>query len=368
MAPLNNNRRDFLQKASLASLAFIGPGRTAWSQSETAFRRITTEEAFIIPEITAAIHELMATGAADEPGYTTFYNRIIGTPFAGIWDRLADLEGERLDAMDAAGIDMQVLSLTSPGVQAFGAEQATELARLANDRAAEIVEKHPTRFAALATLAPQDIEGAALELERAVGTLGLHGIVINSHTKGEFLDNQKFWPILESAEAAGAPVYLHPRTPPAGMLDPFTEYPLEGATWGFHMESSLHAVRMMLGGVFDQFPNLTVILGHMGEGVPFWLDRLDSTLRRFYQSPNWIAQRMPSEYFLDNFVITTSGMNSPPTLNLCMEVLGADRIMFAVDYPYGINEPLVKMIEDAPLSSSDRAKIFHRTAERVFGI
>jgi 2,3-dihydroxybenzoate decarboxylase len=182
--------------------------------------------------------------------------------------------------MDAARVDKQVLSLWSPGVQAFDPMLGTELAHLVNDRVAEAVREHPDRFAALATIAPQAPAAAARELERAISQLGLHGAIINSHTKSEHLDDAKFWPIFEAAQALNTPIYLHPRNAPVQMYDAFTDYTMGGALWGFAMETSTHVVRLLMSGVFDQFPDLKIVLGHLGEGLPFWLDRLDSVSAR----------------------------------------------------------------------------------------
>lgn len=170
---------------------------------------------------------------------------------------------------------MHLLSLTAPGVQMFSAEVGTALARLSNDRLAEIVRRHPTRFAALASFAPQDTRAAVKEIERAINTLKLNGLIVNSHTENAYLDQPRFWPILEAAQALDVPLYIHPRAPSDDMAGPFRDYRLEGAVWGYGVEVGTHAVRLMLSGVLDRFPRLRIVLGHMGEALPFWLWRLD---------------------------------------------------------------------------------------------
>ncbi|HEY5017737.1 MAG TPA: amidohydrolase family protein, partial [Streptosporangiaceae bacterium] len=279
------------------------------------------------------------------------------------------LTDERLRIMDEQGVSMQVLSLTAPGVQTLPASQAVPLAALVNDRLAEVIGRYPDRFAGLAAIAPQDPAAAAAEIGRAVGSLGLNGAVINSHTGGEYLDEEKFWPIFEAAEAARAPIYLHPRSPSAQMAGPYRKFGLETGIYGFQAEAGLHAIRLICSGVFDRFPGLTIVLGHLGEGIPFWLWRVD------YMHPVRSSRHgrpklelTPSEYFKRNFAITTSGMNWHPALRFCIEAVGADNIMFAIDYPYQLTQGAVDFMNDAPITAEDKHKVYHRNAERIFGI
>jgi 2,3-dihydroxybenzoate decarboxylase len=225
------------------------------------------------------------------------------------------------------------------------------------------VKKYPDRFAGLVSVAPQDGRAAALEIERGISKLGLHGVLINSYTKGEFLDNPKFWPIFEAAQAHNAAIYIHPRKPAPAMYEPFSEYEMDGAMWGFHAELSTHAIRLLLSGVFDQFPKLKIVLGHMGEGLPFWLNRLDNISSR---NELGTIKRKPSEYFLDNFVITTSAMFWDPVLELSLKVLGADRILFGVDYPFAPNDAGTRWLDAAPISDEDKRRIYSENARRVF--
>jgi 5-carboxyvanillate decarboxylase len=344
---------------------------TAQAQTpKRKYRLIPTEEAFATKEQFEAMAKLH-TGLNNVPDLEFW--RLVLKDFHEITRRLLDLEQERLQIMDEYGVDMHVLSLTAPGVQLFDADTATALAENANDQLAEVVKRHPTRFAGLASFAPQDPKRAAKEIERAIKKLGLHGLVVNSHTNGEYLDQQKFWPIFEAAVACDAAVYIHPRNPPAVVSEFLKgEINLYNAIWGFQMETGLHAMRLIVSGVFDEFPKLKIVLGHMGEGLPYWRYRID------YMYP--VAQRLstcgtgrgpnkkkPSEYLKD-FVITTSGMNDPAVLQYCNSVLGPENIMYAIDYPYQQTQGAVEFINDAPLPAADMEKITHGNAERIFHI
>ena len=181
----------------------------------------------------------------------------------------------RIDDMNATGIHMQILSLTSPGVQIFDAATGTALARATNDELAAAIAAYPTRYAGLAAIAPQNPAAAAQELERGVQALGLKGAIVNSHTQGEYLDDEKFWDIFAAAEALDVPIYIHPNTPSNDMIKPFMARGLDGAVFGFAVETGLHALRLVVSGVFDRFPKLNIVLGHLGEGLPYWLSRID---------------------------------------------------------------------------------------------
>lgn len=326
---------------------------------------IATEEAFATNEF---LHAFSRTAEGSRSPGIQYPARILARPeMAGL---LSDID-VRLRVMDEAGIDMQLLSLTSPGVQVFDADTGTLLARAVNDRIAAIVHEYPKRFGGLAAIAPQDPARAADEIRRAVNELGLHGIVINSHTHGEFLDDPKFDPILKTAEELAAPIYIHPTFPPEDMIAPFQRYLLEGALWGFAAETGLHAVRMVMGGVFDRFPNLQIVLGHMGESLPFFLFRLDNVqdfLSGHAQKPPGIAslERRPSQYIRDNIHITTSGMFWDPLLNFCLDVMGSDRIIFAVDYPYEDSRRARDWLAAAPIPDAQKEDIFSRNARKLF--
>ena len=353
----DTSRRKFLQQGALiTSASALTPFSIAESATEQQYLRIATEETFGTSEVYDATAKLIASNPVDEVG--------LGVPPKGseLVQQLLNLGEGRIAAMDEGRIDKQLLSLWSPGVQIFESQQAVELAALTNDQLAAAVGKYPDRFAGLTTIAPQDPEAAALELERGMTSLGLHGGLINSYTKGEYLDDKKFWPIFEAAEANNAAIYIHPRKPAPKMYEPFSEYTMDGAMWGFHADTSTHAIRLLLSGVFDQFPNLTIALGHMGEGLPFWLDRLDKIAARYEAD----IKRKPSEYFRDNCVITTSAMFWDPILELSLKVLGPDRILFGVDYPFAPSAAGTRWLDAAPIEHEVRKKIYSENANRVF--
>ena len=332
--------------------------------------RIAVEEAFVTPRIAQAWKDALQR-APVEPGFRKMGETILGEgPGARrIHEQLVDLDVGRIRGMNATGIHRQLLSLTSPGVQVFAPDLASALCIEANDCLAEAIRRHPTRFAGLAAIAPQDAGAAVREIERAIGTLHLSGIIVNSHTYGEYLDAKKFWPILEAAQAVNAPIYLHPREPSPRMIDPFLDYGLYFAGWGFAAETGLHAMRLIMSGVFDQLPSLRIVLGHMGEGIPFWLQRIDNR----YELQVKIGavtklRRLPSEYFLDHFVVTTSGVTDPLVLRFMLDKLGVDRILFAADYPYESVEEAVAFMDAAELSDTDRRKIYCENATRVFNL
>jgi predicted TIM-barrel fold metal-dependent hydrolase len=243
----------------------------------------------------------------------------------------------------------------------FDAETATSLARVANDRLAEVVRRHPTRYAALASFAPQDPRRAVQEMERAIRTLKFSGFMVNSHTNNEYLDQPRYWPILEAAEALDAPLYIHPRAPSDGMAGPFRDYRLEGAAWGYGVETGTHAVRLMLSGVLDRFPKLRVVIGHMGEALPFWMWRLDFMAAPGARAAGRSNQLKPSEYFQRNFAITTSGVEDPLALRYCIDKIGADHIMWAIDYPYQPTGTAVAFIESAPYPRCNGNRLPMRT-------
>ena len=278
---------------------------------------------------------------------------------------LKDVGASRIKYMDAAGIDVQVLSLTMPGAQAFGAADAPAIARDANDQIHEAVKAHPTRFAGFAALPTADPAAAAKELERCM-KLGFKGAMVNGHTNnGEFLDDKKYWGIFEAAQALQAPLYLHPRDPhPAVMKAYFEGYEeLAYAAWGFTMDTMSHVLRMMYGGVFDAFPKFTLILGHLGEGIPFFLHRLNDHTHQSLAKRG--LKRNAIEYFTENLVITCSGAFSVPAFLCSVLAVGIDNVLFSVDWPYESNLLGMEFLRNLPLSPQDKEKIAHGNAERV---
>lgn len=282
-----------------------------------------------------------------------------------IVDELADLGARRLAHMDAAGIDIQVLSFGSPGPQGFGADMAIPMARDANDLLHEAVKAHPQRFAGFAALPTAAPEAAALELERAVTKLGFKGTMIHGHTQGSFLDDRKYWVIFERAEALGVPIYLHPTLAhPDAMKSYFAGYEeLARAGWGFAIDTSCHFLRIVFAGVFDAFPNLKIILGHLGEGLPFAMHRLnDHTYRAAARRG---LKRAPIDYLKDNMLVTTSGNWYEPAFVCTLLALGAENILFAVDWPYEPNKVGIEFLKRLSISDLDKEKIAHLNAERI---
>jgi len=336
---------------------------------KSPFRRIATEEAFQIPEVAEQLQQIArGTSRSSDMALVRRIYASKETYYAGFFAPLMDLGAARIADMDANGVDVQVLSLTAPGVQMFDADTATELARVANDRLAETIARYPTRFAGLAAFAPQSPKRAVKEMERAVRELGMNGFIVNSHTNNEYLDDPKYWPILEAAEALDRCIYIHPRGPSDGLSGPMGDYNLAAAQWAYGVEVSTHAVRLLVSGVLDRFPKLRICIGHMGEAVHFWMWRIDFMNARAQTAGAPKLQLKPSEYFKRNFTITTSGQESHLALDFSVKSLGADNVMWAIDYPYQPSAPAVPFMDSAPLSDEDKAKVYYRNAERVFHI
>ena len=335
--------------------------------------RIATEEAFAPPELLARYRKLLESGY-DDPGFRSLWGFYSGaSPRASaLFERIQDLGDRRIGDMDSTGIAIQILSLTAPGVQVFDAPEGTALAREFNDQLADAIGKHPDRFAGLAAIAPQDAAGAAKELERGVRQLGLKGAIVNSHTRGEYLDDAKFWPIFEAAEALNVPVYIHPTTPPKSMIAPFLDRGLDGAIFGFAVETGLHLLRILIAGVFDRFPKLQIVSGHLGEALPYWLPRLDFMHGNMVAAKRYPGaqklQRKLSDYIKDNMYVTTSGMAWEPGILYCQSVLGVDRVLYAMDYPYQFIPAEVTLTDNLPLSTADKRKLYQSNAERVFSL
>jgi len=290
--------------------------------------------------------------------------------------KLYDRGEGRLKDMDEAGIDMQVLfigTLSQDEVRAsekLDASDATAIAKTINDGLSEVVKKYPKRFTGLAALPMGNPSQAADELERAVKELGLKGGEICSNVRGEYLDDEKFGVVFERAEKLGVPIYIHPRQPSLAIRKPFTDYPgMHGSMFGFAIDASLNALRMIYGGVFDKYPGLKIVLGHMGEALPFWMWRIDNRLHR-ETVPRFgkKIKKNPSDYIKENIFITTSGMFFIPALLCAYLALGADRILFAVDYPMESNKVAVEFMEKAPICDSDKEKIYHLNAEKLLGL
>jgi 2,3-dihydroxybenzoate decarboxylase len=336
------------------------------------YQRIAAEEAFATPELFALYRQMLTNKTIQDPGFLSLWGFYLSSPSARatqIIERLQDLGERRIGDMDSTGVAMHILSLTSPGVQVFDAATAVAFAKSSNDQLAEAVRKHPARFVGLAAVAPQNPPEAAKELERGVRTLGLKGAIINSHTLGEYLDDPRFWDIFAAAEALDVPVYLHPNSPSAGLIQPLLQRGLDGAIYGFGVDTGMHLLSIITSGVFDRFPKLKVIVGHLGEALPFWLFRLDYMHRATVNSKRYAVlkplQRKISDYMRENVYVTSSGMAWAPAIQFCQQVLGADRVMYAMDYPYQFEASEVTEM-DAVGTDLDRRKFYEVNARAVF--
>ena len=322
-------------------------------------RTITLEEHYVTP------------GFLNGPG-RTFMESAAGvrSRTANLLEKLRDVGDNRIAEMDAAGIDMQLLSLNAPGVEQLDAAEAITLSRETNAFVVEAVKRHPTRFAGFATLPIAAPQTAADELERMVRVHGFKGANINGHHQGRYLDDKFFWPILERAESLQVPIYLHPTPPPEavqkasyGGFSPEVSFMLAAAGWGWHIETAIHVLRIILGGAFDRYPKLQLIIGHMGESLPFMQSRVD------IMAPAITGLQRPiSAYLRENVHYTFSGFNFTSTfLELFLQV-GVDRIMFSADYPYGSMAQARAFLDQLPVSAGDRERIAHGNAERLLGL
>ena len=283
--------------------------------------------------------------------------------------RLEDLGDARIREMDEAGIDVQVISHLQPGPQVFAPDMSVTLARQANNILHEGILVRPDRFAGFAALPTPNPEAAADELERTVTELGFKGALISGLTNGSFLDDKKFWPIFERAAKLDVPIYLHPAIPNQMVVEAYydgyrnNDYPiLMGAVWGFTVETATHALRLILSGVFQEYPRLKIILGHLGETLPFLLWRLEWTYN------NLTNKAGIAKCFREHFYVTTSGNFSQPALLCTVMELGADRILFAVDWPFNSNIEGVEFVRTASIKSKDKSKIFAGNAARLLRV
>ncbi|SFG48354.1 2,3-dihydroxybenzoate decarboxylase [Novosphingobium sp. CF614] len=340
------------------------------------YLRIAAEEAFTTPELVAAFRDELAAPDVD-PGFRSLIGFYLDHPAERprfIARALNDLGENRIADMDARGIDRQILALTAPATNVMrDVERATMVAQTANDRLADAISRYPTRFSGMAACAPQAPKLAAREIERAVTRLGLNAVVINSHILGEYLDNPKFQEVLEAAEALDAPIYIHPNTPPANMIGPMLEAGLDGAIFGFGVETGMHALRLITSGVFDRYPKLQVIIGHMGEALPFWLYRLDymhqaGVAAGRYEFMKPLKKGKVSNYLRENFHITNSGVAWEEAVKFTQRVIGEDRVLYAMDYPYQCPVEEVATLDAMDMSLETKRKFFQTNAERLFKI
>ena len=327
-------------------------------------RTITLEEHYATPafmEGPGRQLKAQAEAARSHPQVAAGYEKLI--------EQLCDLDEGRIAAMDAAGIDVQVLSLTFPGVEQLEAAEAVAFARETNDLLAEAVRRHPSRFAGFAALPTASPEAAADELERTIGEYGFKGALINGHTRGRYLDDSFFWPILERAEALGVPIYLHPTPPPRAVIEasyvgnyaPGVTAGLASAAWGWHVETATHVLRLILSGAFDKYQGLQLVVGHMGEALPFMLPRLEIAL----PGEATKLERPVGSYLRENLNYTFGGFNWVQAfLDLVLQV-GVERVMFSADHPYASMAQARAFLDKLPASPADKERIAHSNAERL---
>ena len=282
-----------------------------------------------------------------------------------IGERLFDLGEGRIKEMDAVGVDVQVLSLTAPGLEQFDAATATALSKKTNDLLAEAIQRHPDRFMGFAALAPQNPEEAAHELERAVKDLGFKGWNTHSNYAGTYLDDKEYLPILEKAEELDALIYLHPTVPAIPQLWKYG-FSLAGAPFGFGFETAMCMMRLILSGVFDKYPRLKIMLGHYGEALPFLLTRADwPYVRAADPAGRPKLAKKPSEYLKDNVVVSTSGNFFEPAFMCTYQAIGMDKIFLGTDYPYEDMDESIQFLDSLPISQEDKEKVYYLNARRI---
>ncbi len=334
-------------------------------QESPVMRIVAVEEHFVFSDLLARV----ASAALESNGWPT-----PGTAgFRGINPpALSDTGEGRAATMEAAGISMQVLSVPGPGAELVAGADGVAMAREYNDRLARLISAEPERFAGFAHLPMRSPAAAADELERAVRDLGLKGALINGTIDGKFLDQPEFEPVLDRAERLGAPLYIHPGVPPQSVRAAYYDglpgeasFMLSIAGWGWHAETAVHILRLALSGALDRHPRLKLLIGHMGEGLPAMMERVDRVFSR-YSSAH--LDRSAARAILDQVWVSTSGFTSVPAFLATLMTFGADRILFSVDYPLGDNGAAVDFLTALPLSATDRQKIAHANADTLLGL
>jgi 2,3-dihydroxybenzoate decarboxylase len=340
---------------------------------DRGYLRIATEEAFATREQIDAFLRMVADGTADK-GMTSlwgFYAKSPSKRATEIIERLLDLGERRIADMDATGIDVAILSLTSPGVQPlFDVGEAKAMVTRANNTLADACAKYPTRYVGMTSIAPQDPEWSAAEIRRGANELGFKGVMVNSHTQGHYLDEPQFDPIFRALADAGQPLYIHPQTLPDDMIGGLIDAGLDGAIFGFAVETAMHLLRLMTTGIFDRYPDLQIAVGHGGEAIPYWLARIDYMHKAGVASQRY-ARLKPLKKDIptcmrENVLATTSGLPFPPAIKLMIDVMGEDRVMYAMDYPYQYVADEVRTHDLLDISDSAKKKLMQTNAERVF--
>jgi 2,3-dihydroxybenzoate decarboxylase len=339
---------------------------------DRGYLRIATEEAFATREQIDVYLRMVRDGTADKGMMSLwgFYSQSPSERATQIIERLLDLGEQRIRHMDETGIDMAVLALTSPGAQPLrDLTEAKNIASHANDFLAEQVGARPDRYVGLTTVAPQDPEWSASEIARGA-RLGFKGVQINSHTQGEYLDEPKFDPIFRALADTGQPLYIHPATPPDSMIGPMLDAGLDGAIFGFGVETGMHLLRLITIGIFDRYPDLQIMVGHAGEALPYWAYRLDYMHQAGIRSKRYARMKPLKktilEYLRSNVLITTSGMAWSPAILFAQQVLGEDRVMYAMDYPYQYEAGEVRTHDLLDIPIETKRKLMQTNAERWF--
>jgi predicted TIM-barrel fold metal-dependent hydrolase len=326
-------------------------------------RIVALEEHFTVPRIVAGI----SPDAIARRGFPTDPNFLWAQTIKRA--ELADLGDARLADMDASGITTQVLSVAGPGADLVPGRPGIDLARAYNDALAEACARHPSRYRGFAHLPLLEPEAAAEELHRTATLLGFHGVLVNGATGGLFLDDPRFEPVLAQAEKEDLPIYLHPGIPTNEVRAAYYDglpgnfsFTLALSAWGWHADTAIHTLRLALSGALDRHPGLKIVIGHMGEAIPFMLDRIDETTAATAKAH---LKRSVRQTILDQVWITTSGFFTMVPFMAALMSFGVDRIMFSVDYPFASNARARAFLDALPVSPADRAKIAHGNADRL---
>jgi predicted TIM-barrel fold metal-dependent hydrolase len=356
----------FKEDFSIRTRIGLAP-RAGHVDRDAPYKRIATEEAWTFPALVKAQVGYFDSG--DAPGDDSLKMGAMFSKMPSLQEMLQDLGDLRLSHMDEYGIDRQLLLLTAPGVQVVRPGDGTALAREANDIAAEACRNHPDRFSALAAFDPRDVAGSVKELERAAG-LGLNGAVLNSHFQGHYIDEEEYFPILEALEANDLALYIHPTAP--FNAPHYESRGFFGALGGFPHDVWLHTMAIIFSGAFDRFPKLRLVIGHMGECMPLQLYRFDwmqgnADGRTHLRGGKQVKLEQPvSYYFHNNIWITTSGVAWEPAIRFCQEVLGPERVLYAMDYPYQQSYDEVAAYDRMQMPDEHKKMLMEDNARRVF--
>ena len=333
------------------------------------YKRIATEEAWTFPALVKAQTDYLESGDAPDDPSLGMAGMFAAMP--GLQAQLQDLGAMRIAHMDEYGIDRQLLLLTAPGVQVVRPGEGTALAREANDIAAQACRDHPDRFSALAAFDPRDVPGSVREIERAMRNLKLNGAVLNSHFQGHYLDEPAYEPIIEALAANDAALYIHPTAPAAGRI--YQERGFYGALGGFPHDVWVHTMGLIFSGVFDRYPNFRLVIGHLGECLPLHIYRFDWMQNNADGVPGLrggqpaVTLKHPvSHYFRNNIWITTSGVGWEPAIKFCMDVMGPERVLYAMDYPYQQSSDEVAAYDRMAFSPEHKKLLMQANAEHVF--